>query len=181
MLIHKRSSCFEKSGGRDFMTNTQKPKPKYSPRAAFRENNDVFVASTGTTPTETENSTDTPSAVATVHSHQGIADHHVGLVPVVHKRATKQFARCPLGSKPEHSVPPPFGDRRCAPRHHATRLRGLVELAISRQMLHVSRACKASMWYWKHPIGSCDTKATRAKRQGAASATHTTNLSQAGP
>ena len=51
-------------------------------------------------------------------------------MPVVHKWVPKQFARFPIGSKPEHSVPPPFGDRRCTPRHHPTRLRRLVELAI---------------------------------------------------
>ena len=41
------------------------------------------------------------SSKLAVHSHQRIAEHHVGLVPEVHKWVPKQFARCPLGGKPE--------------------------------------------------------------------------------
>ena len=71
---------------------------------------------------------------------QLIAEHHVGLVPVVHKRVPNPFAQCPLGSKTAHLVPLPFKDRRGTPRHHPTRLRRLVELAIP-------RAAKRSMYH----------------------------------
>ena len=66
------------------------------------------------------------SSKLAAHSHQRIAEHHVGFVPVVHQRVPKRIPRCPPGSKPERLLPPPFDDRRGTPRHHPTRLRELV-------------------------------------------------------
>ena len=72
------------------------------------------------------------SSKLAVHSHQRIAEHHVGHVPVVHQRSPSNLlgAHSEASQSLEHLVPAPFEGRRDTPRHHPTRLRRLVELSI---------------------------------------------------